>query len=138
MRSFKRVATNAERWWIVFLTTPHRRHWWDIFTRADMRHCLAFREVLPGMVLMVDPRSDYVQMDVIAGWPEQLVQRFQASGSRVLEYLTSAPDVRATRHRFGNTCASALAYQLGVAEVIFKPQGLYAALVRRGARELVA
>ena len=109
----------------------------DHLTRPDMRHCLAFREISPGMVLMVDPRSDYVQMDTIAGWPEQLVQRFLASGARVLEYVTGEPDERKTRHRFGNTCASVLAYQFGIAEVIFKPQGLYDALVRRGARERV-
>ena len=136
MRNFKRVAAISERWWIVFLTTPDRRHWWDLVTRPDMRHCIAFREASPGMVLMVDPRSDYVQMDVIAGLPEQLVQRFLASGARVLEYLTREPDTRKTRHRFGNTCASVLAYQFGIAEVIFKPQGLFDALVKRGAREL--
>ena len=136
MRSFKRVAAVSEKWWVVFLTTPDRQHWWDLVTHPDMRHCLAFREISPGLVLMVDPRSDYVQMDTIAGWPDQLVQRFLASGARVLEYMTHDPDARKTHHRFGNTCASVLAYQFGIAEVIFKPHGLFAALVKRGAREL--
>lgn len=142
------VGRVEERWWVVFTDIAHRRlKWWERAGRflgilpPGFGHCFCFREHWPGFVIVVNPLMARVETISGLGNAWHLNRDYLAQGMRVLvvdRVFTAARDAdRLAWRGVPLTCASAVAYHIGLAKFPITPLGLRRVLIRDyGAREI--
>lgn len=130
----------VEKWWVVFTTKGWHR--WAFFTRSNARHCYCFTNRNDGLIEVFDPQRDRLFTYAYAGWSYGHVKHALKAGHQVFvvdvpekPYCPDTP-FHDIKRSFVMTCASLVAYRIGVQEAIVTPQGLRSALIRLGARRL--
>lgn len=134
------LPIKPRRWWVVFRDAigANERTWWHAFTSPGFRHCFAFCELTPGQVLLVDPTRRGVRIDLVGQRPDHLVRKCREAGFRVLVAKVSQDHHTPAliRRGLGVTCASFLAYLLGLDGRPLNPRQLWKLLKANGARDL--
>lgn len=135
-----------KRWWVVFCEAKIHRHWWYKLVpsyKPPFQHAYAICEVSDNMQLYIDPQINGIVTSLIVGRPADHIRYVIKTGGKVL--FVERPDWREEmddvelRYRRGwtMTCASVIAYQLGLDTRAVTPKGLYDYLLREhAAREL--
>ena len=124
----------TERWWVIF-TDRHQgglMHW---FTCEGFRHCLAFKVIHSGQLLFVEPTSARMVIVASGGWAWTWLKEFCRLGCRIVVVERSCPIVPVddgTVPRVGPllTCASVVAYAIGIEGWVMTPKQLYDRLIR--------
>lgn len=128
-----------EPWCIAFFDRIHiGPRWWDIFTTPGFRHCLAFRQICDGICLVIEPTMYGMNVSLRECESRELVAEAQAKGGRVLVTNSRIPPSVELRRGPLVTCASVVAYCVGISSRAVTPKGLYNHLVQDGATELWA
>lgn len=136
----KEAAPAPRRWWVIFRdhVSERERRWWDFLTAPDFRHCFAMTELTPGQVLVIDPLAAGVNVALIGQRPDTILKECLDTGFRVL--VAKRPRSHHTPALISRgltvTCASYLAYTLGLDGRPLTPQQLYRLMMRTGAKEL--
>lgn len=130
-----------KRWWVVFRDADIAVFpWWRWFTmhRPGFGHCFAFADV-PGseLNLIVNPQMGRVEYLVLEGPPSDLVQYWRAPGNTLVTISRPPLSDRYVSRSIGLTCASVLAYTIGVPFGGLTPWQLYRRLLKMGAEEIL-
>lgn len=135
-----------KKWWVFFVKTDWHRNWWyHLFPRyrAPFQHVYAACEVTNNIIMYLDPQMNGAAVSLMNGRPKDHIRFVLRSGGRVL-YL-ERPDwhdemtSRDLKYRRGwtITCASFIAYHMGLDTRVQSPWGFYDLLLRDyGAIEL--
>lgn len=137
-----------ERWWVVF-TDAMTWRWWSRFTRPRARHVFVVRIVGPDLVLGIEPLFSRALVRVFDEDMVELLDRYLDLGHDVLVYETGrgVPVYESGQGEYSArrllqlrspilTCASFIAYTLGLNGWIVTPQSLKRALLKHGAQRL--
>lgn len=126
-------------WMVAFLrrTQGGRWRWWRLFTCAGFRHVMAFREGAAGTVVLVNPRSDFIEVGSgVADAAHFAIGLQQRLGAVVLVAPVFAAPAERVLPVVGN-CVQTVKDLLGLrAPFVFTPRQLHRCLLRRGAVEL--
>lgn len=129
----KHTAPTPRRWYFVFTddnTTPFR---WLL--RRRFRHCYAFTELADGLCFIIDPLMQHVVHEMHDRKLHELVAFAKLSGGRVV-MARLAPQHRILPRSILITCASYLAYTVGLPFFGITPYHLFTALIKHGAEEV--
>lgn len=134
------------KWWVFFTgTLVHQRRWYKLWPsyRMPFQHCYAACEVAPEIILFIDPQVNGIVRSFVVGRPKAHIDTVLRLGGKVLfvEFPADRPDLDHTRGRNRRapflTCASAIAYELGLDTRALTPKGLHRVLLDRyGAEEI--
>lgn len=134
----QQVATER-LWWVVF-TDEAKPSFFNRFLTRGFRHCWCFTQIRPYMVLVVNPCLDHCQILLNECWPYDMLREVAGRDplTRVLAFdqFSVYPPLasRVTRRGFPVSCASYLAYTLGIDATVQTPYGLYRHLMVGGGR----
>lgn len=124
----------ALRWWVGFSDDRASgfHHWWDIFTRPGFRHCYAFAELAPGVLLVVNPLIHCVHIQSIASRPWRWIEREQDEGGLIVTIEVDPDPCKPPRRGPVMTCASLVAYTMGLDTRAVTPYGLFRSILASG------
>ena len=134
------------KWWVFFQPSTRPRRWWYRLIpgySGPFQHCFAACEVSENTILLMDPKVNGMWRGFILGRPAEHIRFAKKAGMRVLfiEFEQGRPDMFLT-NKINNrglalTCASIIAYELGLSSWAVTPKGLFRVLTRRyGATEV--
>jgi hypothetical protein len=121
------------RWWVVFHPNlSDKLKWWQ---RIWPGHCFALRQVGPEDTLFINPRDLVCLVEILHGTPAHYLKQYRARGWKVLvvelEVSDYPPPPGIPPLGLFTTCATVVAYCLGISTRIALPSTLYRTLIRR-------
>lgn len=104
-------------------------------TSEGFRHCFAFKVIHSGQLLFVEPTRERMVIVASGGWAHSWLKAFHDRGARIVvveRAFKVYPKIDARTPRYGPllTCASIIAYELGIEGWIVTPKQLYTRLIR--------
>lgn len=118
-----------DEWFVVFRNSDHP-HWWNRFLRPGFQHVYCLGQLADDIVLGVNPTLDGLEIGLMQGAAEQMAREAAREGGNVLRVPGALPAYRLPQ-RFGlMTCATVVAYHLGLPVWAPTPWRLYRRLMR--------
>lgn len=135
-----------KKWWVFFIKTDLHRNWWYHLIpsyKPPFQHVYACCEATNNLMIYFDPQMNGAATSVILGRPTDHIRYVLRTGGRALfverpTWHDEMDDID-LRYRRGwtITCASFIAYHMGLDTRVQTPRGLYEFLLKHhGAREL--
>jgi hypothetical protein len=130
----------TERWWICFMDSESL--WFRLWCPAGMSHCLAFKAADQDgkQTLWVTPYTSKCMVTVQPGEPWRWVRSAKARGWRVLTVEVPADPATTTAGvpplGIFTTCATVVAYCIGLPARVWLPQGLWRLVLANGGKEI--
>lgn len=113
------------------------------FTSTGFHHCFAFKAIHSEQLLFLEPARERLVVVASGGWAHSWLRAFFKKGARVVvveRTFPVYPKYSSRTPRFGPllTCASVIAYELGIEGWIMTPKQLYTRLLRDHGGEEIA
>lgn len=127
----------SARWWVAFCDTD-TPYWYKLFVKRGFRHCYAIAEVGQD-VFWIETQPHRIALGItINAYPWQIIRDALVLGHTVL-YVgkPDAPTQRTWSHSPFLTCASVIAYAMGIDSRALTPYALFRDLKRRFGAELI-
>lgn len=112
------------------------------FTSEGFRHCFAFKIIHSEQLLFLEPARERLVIVAARGSAYAWNKAFHERGARILTVereFPMYPTISARTPKYGPllTCASLIAYELGIEGWILTPRQLYVRLIKdHGAEEI--
>jgi hypothetical protein len=129
------VVQNKRRWW-VFFGDAVDLGWVKPFTRQGWRHCFAMTTLATDVPLVINPTRLVMEVSMPLTETYAAVNLFKAHGYRCLVVTVDKPDYNLAKHCIINSCATVVAYSLGISTWAFTPRQLWRHLLKNGAVEV--
>ena len=123
------------RWW-VFFGEAEQLGWLRIFTKRGWRHCFAVTTLADDVPIVINPSRPVLEITLPLATTAETVARFRQDGYRCLVVSTTEPDYNLAKHCIVKSCATVVAYSLGIGTWAITPRQLWRRLLREGAREV--
>lgn len=129
------ISENAVgfRWWFVF--SESEKPIIKRFLKKDRSHVYAFCE-MGNICLMIEPHLGCVNHIVTECKALDLIQAAKDEGYSVVCKIMYPVPHKFIHRGFSITCASYLAYTVGISSFVFTPHQLYKKLISCGADEI--
>lgn len=125
-----------DEWFVIFRNSDNP-HWWNRFLRPGFQHVYCLGQLHDDIVLGVNPTLDGLEIGLMPGDAGQMAREAVKDGHNVLRVDGAMPAYRLPR-RFGlMTCATVVAYHLGLPVWAPTPWRLYRRLMRQFDAEVV-
>ena len=131
----KSEVQRGSAWWVGFTETDNPR-WWRHFSPPGFRHCFAFTTAIEGLCHVMNPRETHLEVELVAIPSQLLCEHFLGRGARLVFVEPRESAYTLPRRWLVQTCATVIAYHLGLNTGAVTPYQLYRHCLAIGGTEL--